>query len=140
MKLEKYIENLYFTVDGESFELKNGIIRFGNVKYTKIDLNLDASLIEYKTNEHKKQAYKWPIMFIVGILYWRNGFNEAYDFLLKTIEVNDFFKTNLMTFGNLLYFYRETKNAKICYEKLKMLDQKNEKVVEMLERIEKELE
>ena len=60
---------------------------------------------------------------------------EAYDFLLKTIEVNDFYKTNLENFGFLLYFNRDTKNAKVCFEKLKTLDENNEKAIEMLDKI-----
>ncbi|NHJ47577.1 MAG: beta-lactamase family protein [Asgard group archaeon] len=139
MKLEKHAENHYFTADGESLEFKNNEVRFGNVSYTKIDLNFDDLLAEYKSNEHKKHTYKRPIMSLVGILYWKNGFKEAYEFLLKTIEANDFFKINLMTFGNLLYFYRDIKNAKICFEKLNAIDENNEKVEEMLERIDKEL-
>jgi len=122
MKLEKYSDNLYFTVDGESFELRDKEIRFANVKYTKVDLNIDELLADIKANEHKKRVFEGSIMQLVGILYWSKGFADAFNFLLKTIEANDFFKTNLETFGNLLYFNRDIKNAKICFEKLKTLD------------------
>jgi hypothetical protein len=74
-------------------------------------------------------------MQLIGILYWSKGFTEAYNFLLKTIEANDFLKTNLETFGNLLYFDRDIKNAKICFEKLQTLDENNEIARKMLEVI-----
>jgi len=135
LKLEKYTDNLYFTADGESFELRDHEIRYANVKYTKANLNFDELLIEIKENEHKKRVFKGSIMQLVGILYWSKGFTDAFSFLLKTIEINDFYKANLETFGNLLFFNRDIKNAKICFEKLKILDENNEKAIEMLDKI-----
>jgi CubicO group peptidase (beta-lactamase class C family) len=137
IKLDKYLENLYFTLDGESAKFRNGKIVYSNITYIKVDLNLEEIITEYKANKDKKHAYKWAIMDVIGILYWKNGFEDAYGFLEKAIEANEFFKTNLMTFGNLLYFYRDVEKAKICYEKLKALDEKDEKAVKMLERIDK---
>jgi hypothetical protein len=138
-KLKKHQEELYFTADGESLQLKNDEVRYANVAYTKVELNLDELLTEYKAKEEMKRAYKWPILQIVGILYWKNGFDFAYDFLLKTIEANDFYKANLLNLANLLYFYRDLKNAKICFEKMIALDEDKEKAEEMLEKIEKEI-
>lgn len=138
IKLEEYQENLFFTMDGEAFVLDEEKMNFRNIPLTKSELDLDELLKECKSNEQKKQGYNWSFNNISGILYWLKGFDTAYEFLLKAIEIDEIFKDTLRNFGDRIYSYRELENAKKCFEKLLSLDKDDKRSKEMLEEIIKE--
>ncbi|MHA1245382.1 MAG: hypothetical protein ACTSPK_06945 [Candidatus Heimdallarchaeota archaeon] len=90
---------------------------------------------ETKKNQQKKIAYQWSFHSAVGMLYWLKGFDTTYEFILMTIEMDESFKDNLRKFANTLYGFRETENAKKCFEKLLVLDKDDKKAKDMIERI-----
>ncbi len=138
IKLEEYQENIYFTMDGEAFVLDEEKMSYRNIPLTKSELNTDELIKECKRNEQKKQCYKWTFNIVSGILFWLKGFDIAYEFLLKTIEIDEIFKDNLWNFGNKIYAFRELEYAKKCFEKLLSLDKDDKKAKEMIEKIIKE--
>lgn len=138
LKLEEYQNNVFFTGDGESFLLDEDKINYGNIPLTKTELNIDELLEECKSNIHKKHGFKGSYSGIAEILNLQKGFDVAYDFILKTIEIDEIFKDNLRNFGNQLYAYRKIENAKKCFEKLVSLDKEDKKAEEMIEKISKE--
>lgn len=138
MKLMEHKDNIYFTMDGESVFLDEKKMYSRNIPLTKIDLDLDMLLEDCKTNINQKYGLRWSLGSLAGIIHLQNGFETAFDFLLKTIEIDDIFMFSLEIFGNKLYGLREFNYAKKCFEKLLELDKENKKIENMLKQIAKE--
>ncbi|HUU77104.1 MAG TPA: serine hydrolase domain-containing protein [candidate division Zixibacteria bacterium] len=139
-RLEKYQENLYFTPDGESLILSDDKLIYRNFTLTKTDFDIDELLKDCNSSKFKREVYKGIFNSVVGILYYSKGFENAYDFILEAIAIDDLYHDLLSSFGILLYYYRKLNEAKQCFNKLVVLDENNEKAKIMLKRIEIEQE
>ncbi|HUT82128.1 MAG TPA: hypothetical protein VMZ29_13080 [Candidatus Bathyarchaeia archaeon] len=134
-KLEKYQENLYFTADGENIILRDNKIVYRNITLTKSDFDIDKLLKDCSSAKIERDAYKEIFSSVSGILYWSKGFETAYNFILKTINIDNIYQELLSNLGIRLYCYRKLDHAKQCFEKLVELDENNEKTKKWLETI-----
>ncbi|NHJ05559.1 MAG: class A beta-lactamase-related serine hydrolase [Candidatus Heimdallarchaeota archaeon] len=139
-RLNKHQENLFFTADGESLIIvdENKII-LENVTLRKTKLDLENILLEMKTNESKRIASRRSLMLLSYTLNKIQGFEKAFDFIIKLIELDDRFCIILSKFGIRLYCFRELEKSKKCFEKLLALDKKDKDAEAMLRRINQEL-
>ncbi|MFW9924675.1 MAG: serine hydrolase [Candidatus Thorarchaeota archaeon] len=137
-RLEEYQNDLFFTMDAEALYLGEGNQHFGNRPLTKIDMNTNQLLEECKSNKDKIIGYKTSFNNISNILYWSDGFQVSFDFLLQAIDIDQAFKDTLRSFGYRLYAFRELDKALKCFEKCLEIDDNDLKSQDMLKRIKQE--
>ncbi len=138
-KLEEYQEDLFFTADGEVLYLGEKGSHYGFKPLTKTQLDIEGILEDCRNEEHERDKFATTFTYTTTILYWTKGFQEAFDFLSRAIEIDDRYKSNLKRFGNLLYGERKLENSLKCFEKVLLIDSDDQKTNEMKKIIEKEL-
>lgn len=139
-KLEHYQDNIYFTADGEAVILEDeNNISYRNIPLKKIEIDTSRLLKEFTTNKQKREAYKNEFESVIGVLYWSQGFEESFSFILEAIKIDEELKDLLAKLGAWLYCYQKLPQAKKCFEKLLTIDDSDKKAQGMMKKIEIEL-
>jgi CubicO group peptidase (beta-lactamase class C family) len=132
----KHLEGLVFSnADGEILELSKEKATYQNIPLKKTTLQLDEILTKLEKDRKYLVAVRFPMIELTLIVNYLKGLKAALAFAERLVDLREENKIIIEYLGKLLFLDGDLPKAENCYQKLLEIDPKNEKAIELLEKI-----
>lgn len=136
LKLHHHRDEVYFTADGEALIIQEKALNYKGVPAERNVPDLRQILENIRLNRDSLDTYYVTVRSLSNALNTTHGFNQALDFIDKTVEIDDSFKIAYEKMGRRLYAFGKLDDAEKCYMRLLEIDGEDKTAADMLAKIE----